>query len=322
MKKAFFGLLLGLFLGLFFYVDVHATEYPDFTTVDNIKVESNDGQCSYDDLKTSWVDYAFVNQEWQYNDIGSAGVNREQAYQNFKDAIAMIDEGSSWFVSQYKNYDRGYGVRIGWRKYGDQSRVIDYLENWGGYYVTDINQNILIYEWIDLYVYKVNGMCRRYAEYNRNKGGLLSHHNNGDNYSSLLFFAANDYIIADRIKDKVDFLPGLVEVEEDPLADSVLKNDSLSGYGLSSALVAPLNFIKSLQDSHCSSPVIPSFFEGGSPIVLWCMDEYYENYFNSIRLIYQTVLTGITVYYISIKILGRVKKFQDPKDDSIEVIKL
>lgn len=104
-------------------------------------------------------------------------------------------------------------------------------------------------------------------------------------------------------------------------ADDFFNNFQDNDHGLSSVITAPLNFIRSLASSSCSSisltiPYVDTQFN------LPCMSTIYRQNFGSLFTLYQTITFGIVAYYVCIKIYGIVKGFKNPDNDRIEVLEL
>lgn len=104
-------------------------------------------------------------------------------------------------------------------------------------------------------------------------------------------------------------------------ADDFFNNFQDNDHGLSSVVTAPLNFIRSLASSSCSSisltiPYVDTQFN------LPCMSTIYRQNFGSLFTLYQTITFGIVAYYVCIKIYGIVKGFKNPDNDRIEVLEL
>lgn len=96
---------------------------------------------------------------------------------------------------------------------------------------------------------------------------------------------------------------------------------NLPTYGLTQALLSPLAFVSQLPTNNCSSLNLPLPNDIGN-ITMPCMTPIYQQYFGPILLIYQTILTGLFAYYVSIKLFGNVKALTNPKDDQVETVKL
>jgi len=96
---------------------------------------------------------------------------------------------------------------------------------------------------------------------------------------------------------------------------------NLPTYGLTQVVLTPLNFISKLPTMSCSPLELP-MPHGMQNITLPCMTPILQDSFGTILLIYQTILTGLFAYYVSIKIFGNVKEIVTPRDDQIETVKL
>lgn len=108
-----------------------------------------------------------------------------------------------------------------------------------------------------------------------------------------------------------------LEILFNKLNDFVVTNEG----GLTSIITAPLNLIKNLSNSSCSSLVL-SIPLVNSAITLPCMSSIYQNYFGSLFSIYQTITTGFIAYWCLINLLRMINSFKDPQEDKIEVMEL
>lgn len=103
-------------------------------------------------------------------------------------------------------------------------------------------------------------------------------------------------------------------------------NDFFTGFesddfGLTAIVTAPLNFIKSITSSTCSSLGFPMPFVD-QRVELPCMNSIYKQYFGSFLTIYQTITFGIVAYWVCVNVLATVRGFKDPESDKIEVLEL
>jgi len=96
---------------------------------------------------------------------------------------------------------------------------------------------------------------------------------------------------------------------------------NLPTYGLTQAILSPLAFIGQIPTNDCQPLVLP-MPHGMTNITLPCMTPIYQTYFGSIFLLYQTILTGMFAYYVSLKLFGNVKDITNPRDDQVETAKL
>lgn len=92
-------------------------------------------------------------------------------------------------------------------------------------------------------------------------------------------------------------------------------------YGLQEIFLAPINFIATLPDkvNNCSPWTLPLL---GTSVTMNCLLPYYQQQMGGVLTIYQTIFTGLTVYFVGQKIMSRIKSTTNPKDDSIEVVHL
>lgn len=93
-------------------------------------------------------------------------------------------------------------------------------------------------------------------------------------------------------------------------------------YGLQQAILAPLDYMGNLPTAACA-PISLPLPNGIGTIVLPCMTtSVYQPFFNTILVVYQTILTGLFSYYICLKMFGTIKEISNPRDDSIETVRL
>lgn len=102
----------------------------------------------------------------------------------------------------------------------------------------------------------------------------------------------------------------------------LFKNFKTNDHGLSSIITAPLSFIKNLSSATCTSVVLPIPFSKNQNVKLPCLTTMYEEKASSVYNIYKIVITGITAYWVCVRIYALVKGFKDPNDDKIEVMEL
>jgi len=96
---------------------------------------------------------------------------------------------------------------------------------------------------------------------------------------------------------------------------------NLPTYGLTQAIVSPLTFIGQIPTQVCEDLILP-MPHGMQNITLPCMTPIYQTYLGPILLTYQTILTGMFAYYVSLKLFGNVKSLTNPRDDQVETVKL
>ena len=104
-------------------------------------------------------------------------------------------------------------------------------------------------------------------------------------------------------------------------ANSFFGDFESDDFGLSDVITMPLEFIKGLSSSKCSSLNLPL------PIVkqnatLPCMTSIYKEYFGSFLTIYQVITDGLIAYWCCINIFRLVQGFKNPDNDEIEVMEL
>ncbi len=102
----------------------------------------------------------------------------------------------------------------------------------------------------------------------------------------------------------------------------LFKNFKTNDHGLSSIITAPLSFIKNLSSATCTPVVLPIPFSKNQNVKLPCLTTMYEEKASSVYNIYKIVITGITAYWVCVRIYALVKGFKDPNDDKIEVMEL
>ena len=111
----------------------------------------------------------------------------------------------------------------------------------------------------------------------------------------------------------------------DPLANSNANNWftslNIPTYGLQDMVLAPLQFVADIQETTCAPLVLPLPNSIGN-ITMPCMTPIYQQNFGTILALYQTILTGLFAYYVSLKIFGNVKEIVNPRDDQIDTVRL
>lgn len=102
----------------------------------------------------------------------------------------------------------------------------------------------------------------------------------------------------------------------------LFKNFKTNDHGLSSIITSPLSFIKNLSSATCTPVVLPIPFSKNQNVKLPCLTTMYEEKASAVYSIYKIVITGITAYWVCVRIYALVKGFKDPNDDKIEVMEL
>lgn len=101
------------------------------------------------------------------------------------------------------------------------------------------------------------------------------------------------------------------------------KGAEFDQYGLQSMLLAPIEFIAKLPAlGQSCTPITGQLGWIGSMTIPCLKETVYQPHFGAMLALYQTVITGLTAYWVSIKILGTIKDMQSPDKDRIEVAQL
>lgn len=93
-------------------------------------------------------------------------------------------------------------------------------------------------------------------------------------------------------------------------------------FGLTSIITAPLNLIRSVLSSTCTTLQLPLPYLDNKKLELPCMSTIYSQFFGSFFTIYQTITYGIIAYWVCVRIFNQVKDFKNPEHDEIEVMDL
>lgn len=104
----------------------------------------------------------------------------------------------------------------------------------------------------------------------------------------------------------------------------LLNSLPVNDYGLQELVRAPIQFFASLpeQAENCT-PITLNLPYANAPVTFPCLTTtVFQPHFPTLLTIWQTVITGIVAYGISIKIFATVKNVQTPDNDRIEVAKL
>lgn len=105
------------------------------------------------------------------------------------------------------------------------------------------------------------------------------------------------------------------------LGQSWFNSLQINQHGLQSFIFAPFAFFSKLTSSACEPLPLPLPHLG--VIQLPCMTTaVYRPYFGFWLLLYQSILTGIVVYFVATNAFARVKSTVRPNDDDIEVAQL
>lgn len=94
--------------------------------------------------------------------------------------------------------------------------------------------------------------------------------------------------------------------------------------GLQQTILQPIAFVASLPSytENCSPISLPFPAFIGGTLTFPCMSNTYKDNFNAIYVMYQTIISGLVAYWVSIRIFSSVKDIANPKDDRIEVVTL
>lgn len=95
-------------------------------------------------------------------------------------------------------------------------------------------------------------------------------------------------------------------------------------YGLQEVVLAPLNFWATLPGATANcQPIILNMPYLNRNISLPCLTTtVYQPNFNSLLVIWQTIMTGLVAYWVSIRIFSTIKNVDSPNNDRIEVAQL
>lgn len=112
-----------------------------------------------------------------------------------------------------------------------------------------------------------------------------------------------------------------VSPSETSLSYEWLTSLNIPTSGLQDVIIAPLAFIARIESVSCNPLILPMPY-AINDITMPCMTPIYQQNFGQIFLIYQTILTGLFAYYVSLKAFGNIKEITNPRDDQIETVKL
>lgn len=106
--------------------------------------------------------------------------------------------------------------------------------------------------------------------------------------------------------------------------DSWLSGIKFPTYGLQEVVLAPLNFWAGLPSAtaNCQAITLNMPYLNRN-ISLPCLTTtVYQPNFNSLLVIWQTIMTGLVAYWVSIRIFSTIKNVDSPNNDRIEVAQL
>lgn len=92
-------------------------------------------------------------------------------------------------------------------------------------------------------------------------------------------------------------------------------------YGLSDIVTMPLQFVKKMSSSTCSSLEFPVPFVE-QKVELPCMSSIYKKYFSAFLNLYQIITTGLIAYWCCVNMFRLVQNFKNPDNDEVEVLDL
>lgn len=124
----------------------------------------------------------------------------------------------------------------------------------------------------------------------------------------------------DNNKTLKDILGGITssDIDTDELDDfNVVGEDG----GIITFVTAPLSSINGILNNTCSDINLPIPFTNKN-LTLPCLTPIYQTHFNSILILYQTVITGIISYWIGLSLYKMIHGFTDPDSDRVEVVDL
>lgn len=91
------------------------------------------------------------------------------------------------------------------------------------------------------------------------------------------------------------------------------------GSGLTQAVTAPITALQTLITATCSPIVFP--FGPSASFTVPCLSQFYSNV-PALFNIWQVFITGGVMYLVVIKLMGRIRAYTNPLDDSIDVVQL
>lgn len=109
--------------------------------------------------------------------------------------------------------------------------------------------------------------------------------------------------------------------ESESEASGFFNDFESNSHGLSGIISSPLRLIESLASEECSPLTFPLPFVDEN-VSLNCMSSIYSTYFGSFFTLYQLITTGLISYWILIRLFSKVKDFQNPNSDKVEVFDL
>lgn len=125
----------------------------------------------------------------------------------------------------------------------------------------------------------------------------------------------------ESMKEQTDTIKNSDTTEANDSASGFFNDFTTDDYGLSDIVTIPLSTINTITSKTCSSLVLPLPFID-SNLTLPCIRTIFEEHFNPLLLIYQTVTFAFIAYYVIVRIFNLVKDFKNPEHDEIEVMEL
>lgn len=144
---------------------------------------------------------------------------------------------------------------------------------------------------------------------NNNTNSIINNINEGANQINDSVNDINDNINNSNVDEAINN------------ASDLFTNFENNTHGLTGIITAPLELIRSISSSSCSSLRIPLPFVDDY-LILPCLSTIYRQYFPNLLSIYQIIISGVIGYQICISIFFLVKDFKDPDSDKIEVLDL
>lgn len=111
-----------------------------------------------------------------------------------------------------------------------------------------------------------------------------------------------------------------IQPGDESLLQQLVDNINLELHGFEKILTAPLTFLAAAESTTCQPLRLP--FPHLGNITAPCMTPIYKQYFDPWFTAFQTIVTGVFMYAISINFISTFKNIRNPQDDKIEVAKL
>ena len=141
------------------------------------------------------------------------------------------------------------------------------------------------------------------------------------NYPKFSYCTTGNQALSDNISNMNNSLNNSDTSQAQSDLSSFFDNFQVNNHGLASLISSPLRLLQTLNSSSCSSLIFPLPFVNKNA-TLPCFKPIVQTHFSTFLTLYQLITNGLVAYWVCINLFAKVKGFQDPQSDKIEVLEL